>query len=82
MNSILAGNDAADSNGTRSINYANVVLNIRNSIYQYFNLTPPKEQYVVVLDQDMAIQPGNGMYNMGAIGLNGIYESEVVLDIS
>jgi len=54
MNSILAGNDAADSNGTRSINYANVVLNIRNSIYQYFNLTPPKEQYVVVWIQDMA----------------------------
>lgn len=83
MNSILAGNDAADSNGTRSINYANVVLNIRNSIYQYFNLTPPKEQYVVVLDPGHGgYNPGNGMYNMGAIGLNGIYESEVVLDIS
>jgi len=83
MNSILAGSDAADSKGTQSMNYANVVLNIRNSIYQYFNLTPPKEQYVVVLDPGHGgYNPSNGMYNMGAIGLNGIYESEVVLDIS
>ncbi|NPV89043.1 transglycosylase SLT domain-containing protein [Coprothermobacteraceae bacterium] len=83
MNSVLAGNDSTDSKGTQSIKYASVVLNIRDQIYQYLALKPPSEQYVVVLDPGHGgFNPTNGMYNMGAIGINNLYESEVVLDVA
>jgi N-acetylmuramoyl-L-alanine amidase len=82
MNSVLSGSDGSDSKGTQSIKYANVVLSARDQIYQYFNLSTPKEQYVVVIDPGHGGFNPSGLYNMGAIGINNIYESEVVLDIS